>query len=169
MAHGNSQARGWVIATAAALHHSHSNGQIQAMSVIYTIALGNARVSTYWAGPGIEHASSWRLVGFISTAPQWELQKLWLWSQALQPNLFSVFSLIKWKSWYVSSKSVGMSSNNMYTGVPIVAQQKWIWLAFMRTQVRSLALLSGLMIQYYRELWCRLQMQLRSLVAVAVA
>ena len=38
----------------------------------------------------------------------------------------------------------------------------------MRTWVWSLALLSGLGIQRCRELWCRLQVQLRSCVAVAV-
>ena len=38
----------------------------------------------------------------------------------------------------------------------------------MRTQVRSLASLSGLRIQHCRELWCRSQLQLRSGVAVAV-
>ena len=39
----------------------------------------------------------------------------------------------------------------------------------MRMWVRSLALLSGLRIQRCRELWCSLQMWLRSLVAMAVA
>ena len=38
----------------------------------------------------------------------------------------------------------------------------------MRMQVRSLALLSGLRIWGCHELWCRLQMQLRSCIAVAV-
>ena len=38
----------------------------------------------------------------------------------------------------------------------------------MRTWVRSLALLSGLRIWHCCELWCRLQMQLRSHVAVVV-
>ena len=38
----------------------------------------------------------------------------------------------------------------------------------MRMQVRSLALLSGLGIWHYHELWCRLQTQLTSCVAVAV-
>ena len=38
----------------------------------------------------------------------------------------------------------------------------------MRLWVRSLALLSGLRIQRCLELWCRLQMQLRSHIAVAV-
>ena len=39
----------------------------------------------------------------------------------------------------------------------------------MRTCVRSLALLIGLRIWCYHELWCRLQIRLRSCVAVAVA
>ena len=38
----------------------------------------------------------------------------------------------------------------------------------MRTRVRSLASLSGLIIRHCRELWCRLKTQLRSGVAVAV-
>ena len=42
---------------AASLHHSHSN----------------ARSLTYGARPGIEPATSWFLVGFISTAPRLEL------------------------------------------------------------------------------------------------
>ena len=54
-------------------------------------------------------------------------------------------------------------------GVPIVAQQKQIWLVFMRMQVRSLALLSGLRISCCCELCCRLQTPLRSGVVVAVA
>ena len=52
--------------------------------------------------------------------------------------------------------------------VPIVAPQKRIWLVSMRTQVQSLALLSGLRIQYCRELWCKLQMWLGFHIAVAV-
>ena len=39
-------------------------------------------------------------------------------------------------------------------GVPVMAQQKRIWLASMRTQVQSLALLSGIRIQCCHELWC---------------
>ena len=38
----------------------------------------------------------------------------------------------------------------------------------MRTWVQSLALLSGLRIQHYCELWCRLQTVLGSHIAVAV-
>ena len=52
--------------------------------------------------------------------------------------------------------------------IPVVAQQKRIWLGTMRLQVWSLASLSGLRIQRCRELWCRLQTWLGSGVAVAV-
>ena len=53
-------------------------------------------------------------------------------------------------------------------GVPVVAQWKQIRLLSMRTQVRSLASLSGLRIQHCRELWCRSQTWLRSGIAVTV-
>ena len=39
------------------------------MSVTYTTAHGNAGSSTHKEGPGIEPASSWILVGFISAEP----------------------------------------------------------------------------------------------------
>ena len=50
--------------------------------------------------------------------------------------------------------------NNRTWGVPIVARQKRIWLASMRTQVRSLASCRGLRIQCCHELWCRSQTRL---------
>ena len=53
-------------------------------------------------------------------------------------------------------------------GIPIVAQWKQIRLGTMRLQVPSLALLSGLRIQHCRDLQWRLQMWLRSGIAVAV-
>ena len=53
VAYGGSQARGLIGAVAAGLHHSHSN----------------ARSLTHRVGPGIEPATSWFLVGFVSTAP----------------------------------------------------------------------------------------------------
>ena len=53
-------------------------------------------------------------------------------------------------------------------GVPVVAQWKWIWLVSTRTQVQSLASLSGLRSRRCHELWYRLQTQLGSQVAVAV-
>ena len=45
-------------------------------------------------------------------------------------------------------------------GVPVVVQQKQIWLVTMRLQVQSLVLLSGSRIQRCHELWCRSQTQL---------
>ena len=40
---------------------------IWAPSATYTTAHGNARSLTHWVRPGIEPASSWILVGFVST------------------------------------------------------------------------------------------------------
>ena len=62
---------------------------------------------------------------------------------------------------YVHIKNAGQ-------GVPVVAQRKQIQLVSIRMWVQSLGLLSGLAIQHCHELWCRLQMQLRSHVTVAV-
>ena len=56
----------------------------------------------------------------------------------------------------------------IYIGVPVMVQWKQIRLGTMRVWVRSLASLSGLKIQRCCELWCRLQTQLGSGVAVAV-
>ena len=52
--------------------------QIQAKSATYTTAHGNARSLTHWARPGIEPKTSLFLVGFISSAPWWELLFLFL-------------------------------------------------------------------------------------------
>ena len=41
-------------------------------SATYTTARSSAGSLTYWVRPGIEPASSWILVGFISAEPQWE-------------------------------------------------------------------------------------------------
>ena len=63
-AHGSSQARGLIGAIATGLCHSQIQCQIQAMSVTYIAAHGNARSLTYWARQGIEPTISWFLVGF---------------------------------------------------------------------------------------------------------
>ena len=68
MAYGGSQVRGPIRATAAGLRQGHSNlGSV--MSETYTTAHGNAGSLTHRARPGIEPATSWLLVGFISTVP----------------------------------------------------------------------------------------------------
>ena len=46
---------------------------IRAISATYATAHSNARSPTHWMRPGMEPASSWILVGFVSVAPQWEL------------------------------------------------------------------------------------------------
>ena len=69
VAHGGSQVRGHIRAVAPSPYHSH----IWATSVTYTTAHGNKRSLTHWARPGIEPASSWTLVRFVSTAPWREL------------------------------------------------------------------------------------------------
>ena len=61
-AYGGSQAGGRIRATAA-------------VSSTYTTAHGHAGSLAHWARPGIEPATSGFLVGFISTAPRWELPK----------------------------------------------------------------------------------------------
>ena len=53
-------------------------------------------------------------------------------------------------------------------GIPTVAQWKRIWLVPMKIQVRSPALLSGLMIQCCHELWGMSKTWLRFCIAVAV-
>ena len=57
----------------------------------------------------------------------------------------------------------------MRQGVPFMAGWKQIWLASTRTQVQSLASLSGLWIWHCQKLWCRLQTRLRSHIAMALA
>ena len=64
------------------------------------------------------------------------------------------------------TKKVESVFSRFWLGI-VMAQCKRIWIASTRTQVRSLASLSGLRIQHCSELWYRLQMWLRSHVAVA--
>ena len=68
-AYGGPQARGGIRAVAAGLCHSNT----RSASSTYITAHGNAGSLTHWARPGIESASSWMLVRFISAEPQWEL------------------------------------------------------------------------------------------------
>ena len=60
--------------------------QIQALSATYTTAHGNTRSLTHWVRPGIEPASSWIPVRFVSAKPLWELGKYFF---VYLPFLFS--------------------------------------------------------------------------------
>ena len=74
-----------------------------------------------------------------------------LWQIALPPNC--LLNLGSWKYNNIKKKNLWFIKM-IASGAPVVAQR--IWLVFMRMQVRSLALLSGLRIQCYCEL-CVLQ------------
>ena len=53
--------------------------RIWAVSSTYTTAHSNAVSLTHWVRSRIEPTTSWLLVRFVSTAPQWELHILLLW------------------------------------------------------------------------------------------
>ena len=73
-AYGGSQARGLINRSCSCQPMPQPQQcQIQAGSVTYTTAHGNTGSSTHWARPGIEPATSWFLVRFVSTAPWREL------------------------------------------------------------------------------------------------
>ena len=69
-AYGRSQARGRIGATPASLHHNHSHTGSEGIC-----DLRQRQISGPLREPGTEPTSSWILVGFISTAPQWELPR----------------------------------------------------------------------------------------------
>ena len=73
----SSLARGRIRATTASLHHSHSNVGSE-LHLQLQHSHGNGGSPTRCAKPGIEPASSWLLAGFVSTAPQQELQHITL-------------------------------------------------------------------------------------------
>ena len=66
VAYGSSQARGGIGAVAASLWPQPQQCTIWAVSLTYTTAHGSTGSLTHWARPGIEHASSWMLIGFIN-------------------------------------------------------------------------------------------------------
>ena len=77
----------------------------------------------------------------------------------INPEILAVYMV----NWYLAKESRIFNG-----GVPVVAQRKRIWLVSMRTQVPSLASLSGLRIWCCHELWCRSQTWLGSGIAVAL-
>ena len=74
MSYGGSQDRGQIRATAASLHHSHSNlGSEPHLQPMAQLTHSNAGSLTHRLRPGIKPATSWLLVGFVSAVTQWEL------------------------------------------------------------------------------------------------
>ena len=73
---GGSQARGRTGATAAGLHHSHSNaGSEPCLSPTPHSSQQRRTLNplTHPARPSVEPSSSWILVRFVTAEPQWEL------------------------------------------------------------------------------------------------
>ena len=65
-AYGSSQARGWIVATAAGLCHSHSNVESKQHLRLTSQVTAMWDPLTHWARPGIEPMSPWVLVGFVT-------------------------------------------------------------------------------------------------------
>ena len=72
-AYRGSQARGQIRATAAGLYHSHSNARSESHLRPTLQLTATPDPLTHRVRPGMEPATSWFLVGFVSTAPLWEL------------------------------------------------------------------------------------------------
>ena len=71
-AYESSQARGQKGAAAACLHHSHSDTRSKPRLRPH----GNAGSLIHWVRSGIKPASSWILVGFITSEPRRELPRI---------------------------------------------------------------------------------------------
>ena len=80
---------------------SQARGQIRATAETYTTAHSKAGSLTHWVRPGIEPATSWFLVRFVSTVPQRELLS-WL---------FKVCFVIS-INWYFVQKFVSDNAEN---------------------------------------------------------
>ena len=72
MAYGSSQARGRIGAVAAGLHHSHTMQDPSHVCDLHHISCQGPTL-THRARPGIEPASSWILVQFVTSEPWWKL------------------------------------------------------------------------------------------------
>ena len=144
VASGGSQARGLIRAVAADLHHSHSN---------------TGSEPCLWPTPQLTergqgsnpqpHGSYW--IGFNSAVPRRELPLVYFSASTLT----FLVSTSRLKALNTIDNQECLKKQNKQTknpGVPVVVSGKWTGLASMRTQVRSLASLSGLRILCCREL-----------------
>ena len=87
----------------------------------------------------------------------------------LRPKTMNLSLTSLFLSYHITKSILVTSIFKKKNGIPIMVQQKWIWLGTMRFRVQFLASLGGLRIRRCREVWCRSQMRLGSHVAVAVA
>ena len=93
--------------------------QIQALSVTYTTAHGNAGSLTHSERPGIEPASSWILVRFVSAEPRWELPK----------DLFLIL-VFQWPQcsvhWYSINAGFFLYTEEKHKGLSFM-KKPWKW------------------------------------------
>ena len=111
--HRSSQARGQIRAAAASLHHSHSH--TRSVLHLWPTSQLTARPDSWSTeqGPGVKSATSWMLVRFISTVPQWEpliylsnIQQLLLVLLTRDPAIRKrTWSLTLWSSQFPRSTS----------------------------------------------------------------
>ena len=71
VAYGGSQDRGQIQAAAAGLHHRTATPDLGLICSLHHSS-GPHQIPTHWARPGIKPTSSWILVGFVTTEPQWK-------------------------------------------------------------------------------------------------
>ena len=138
----------------------------RASSVICAAALGSPGSLTHSARLGIEPIS-------MSISASKDFQKKKKYVKGIEETLHSVLPENVLKRKGVFSMKRTWNAEQMDKNRLILEFPSWLrgWqtrLGTMRLRVRSLALINGLRIWCYRELWCRLQTRLRSLVAVAV-
>ena len=72
--YGHSQARGQIVATAAGLHHTATATQDPSHICDLPHSSWQCQIPNLLSKVGIEHVSSWILVRFVTTEPQWEVQ-----------------------------------------------------------------------------------------------
>ena len=100
---------GLIGAVATSLQHSHSN----------------ARSLSHWVRPGIEPTTSWFLVRFVSTAPQWELPKqifkfVWKHKKSLNSQSNHEGKIMELEEWII------LPNFRLYYKV-IVIKTVWYW------------------------------------------
>ena len=85
MAYGSSQARGSNWSWSCCCQPTQC--RIWGMPLTHITVLGNARYLSRWLRPGIQPASPWILVRFLTAAPWWELPR-WASSRKLSQECF---------------------------------------------------------------------------------
>ena len=95
VAHGSSQARGQIVAAATGLCNSHSNTRSKPRLWPTPQLITTLDPLSQWARPGIESASSWILVGFIT---HWATVETPHMSYCSSPLTHCEYATAKWKT-----------------------------------------------------------------------